>query len=573
MSYGLRFRDEKNVTHGRLKVKTTKEQEEEKRQKRAQKVKQYRGAFSRIVEKRQSGEKDEEGLQISQQILEMIPDIHTLWNYRREILLHLKEFLSEDELQRRLESERFLTEACLRANPKSYCAWHHRSWSMDLMPRPDWQRELALCNKFLSLDERNFHCWDYRRFVVRRAQVPAQEELNFTDEKIAVNFSNYSCWHYRSKLLPVVQPDPLGVRPVAEAKHKEELELVQNAAFTDPTDQSAWFYQRWLLGRSRPRQAVTRALVSTERCLAALVHPARAPVRLQLLVGDGAEPLAGTWRAADGQACSSVWVFAPSSPLPQPLAGPVRLRLQDDQGHDVDAELCVDADGRGARLCVAPDFGAPLSPALSSVMLEELDACRQLLEFDPDSKWTLLTSALLMQTIDRHAYEAETLLTLDELVELDYQRANYYKDLKSRLLVEYALERQRGDAVDLTGLALTALYHAPLLALVRTLVLDDNHLRRPLPHLSALQCCESLSLDRNELSSLAGWPALPSLVSLSLRDNALSDVGSLAALSCCPRLQSLDLRGNPLAQGDQAELRRNVLAVLPKLATLNGVHV
>ncbi|XP_034251418.1 geranylgeranyl transferase type-2 subunit alpha isoform X2 [Thrips palmi] len=553
--------------HGRLKVKTTKEQEEERRVKRAQKVKQYRLAYGRIVEKRQAGERDEEGLQISQQILEMIPDIHSLWNYRREIIEHLKESGSEDDLQRRLESERHLTETCLRANPKSYGAWHHRTWVMDSMPSPDWQREVALCTKFLNLDERNFHCWDYRRFVAARAALAPQQELSFTDDKIAVNFSNYSCWHYRSKLLPLVYPDPAGVRPVREDQHRHELELVQNAAFTDPNDQSAWFYQRWLLGRSQPAQAVTRALVSPGLCLVATARPAKARgLGLQLLLDS--RPLDGRWRSADGQRCSSVWVFEPASPIPSPLPGDVAARFLDASGAEVDVALDVVADGSSAALNSVPAFGAPLSPALASVMMEELDACRQLLEFDPDSKWTLLTSVLLMQTIERQQFEAETVLTLDTLVELDYQRANYYKDLRSRLVLEYALERQRGDAVDLTRLSLTALYHAPLLALVKTLVLDDNHLRRPLPQLAALQCCETLSMDRNELVSLSGWGAMPNLRRLSLRGNALASVDSLAPLACCPRLRELDVRNNPVASVEA--LRSAVKAVLPGLGVLNG---
>lgn len=91
-------------------------------------------------------------------------------------------------------------------------------------------------------------CYNYI-FENILGKLSKQEELEFTKAKIEENFSNYSAWHYRSKLIEEAlrsretDADELLDRET----FRRELELIENAAATDPNDQSAWCYEKWLL--------------------------------------------------------------------------------------------------------------------------------------------------------------------------------------------------------------------------------------------------------------------------------------------------------------------------------------
>ncbi|XP_065065196.1 geranylgeranyl transferase type-2 subunit alpha-like isoform X1 [Rhopilema esculentum] len=240
--------------HGVLKVKTTAEQEAERKKERAEKAEKFKTLTEEIFNKRKNEELDDELLKLTEKLLGSNPDFSTMWNIRKEIFLKIKQQRSDDEMNELFLHELKFLQSCLHVNPKSYGVWEHRRFALQNMPSPDWKRDLMLCNKFLSMDSRNFHCWDYRRFVVKNANVSSKEEFDFTTKKISENFSNYSAWHNRAKLLPLVHPDPQCKGKVEETALLREFGLVQNAFFTDPNDQSAWFYQRWLLGRGMLRQ-------------------------------------------------------------------------------------------------------------------------------------------------------------------------------------------------------------------------------------------------------------------------------------------------------------------------------
>ena len=123
-----------------------------------------------------------ETIQETQTLLEKAltvnPDPNHLWNHRRELMLLLirrrqqhQTQGDDDDFDFDLSTELKLVQAALMRNPKAYGAWFHRKWCLAVSSQKTtsttlWQQELALTAQFLQLDERNFHCWNYRRFII-----------------------------------------------------------------------------------------------------------------------------------------------------------------------------------------------------------------------------------------------------------------------------------------------------------------------------------------------------------------------------------------------------------------------
>ncbi|XP_054796184.1 geranylgeranyl transferase type-2 subunit alpha 1 isoform X2 [Prosopis cineraria] len=199
-----------------------------------------------------------EALEISARLLEINPESYTAWNYRKLAVEHRvsQSESNPDTIKSIFDEELKVVESALRQNFKSYGAWHHRKWVLS-KGYSSMDNELRLLDRFQKADPRNFHAWNYRRFVCALMKRSDEDELNYTEQMIGTNFSNYSAWHNRSVLLSnLMKREVEGYFP-KEKVLEEEYNQVQNALFTDPDDQSGWFYHLWLIDQTVKSDAPT----------------------------------------------------------------------------------------------------------------------------------------------------------------------------------------------------------------------------------------------------------------------------------------------------------------------------
>ncbi|KAF8163141.1 rab-protein geranylgeranyltransferase [Crassisporium funariophilum] len=290
--------------HGVKRTRQAADELEARKRRERVKIEEFNNLTQSVLSKKKNRDWSPEALNATTRLLQVNPEFYTVWNYRRNILVHgIFVNRSAEERKNLLSDELSMTMSQLKAHPKIYWIWNHRRWCLETVPEgpgsegePDvlgwkqsvWDKELLVVERMLDADSRNFLAWDYRRYVLGSMPTsrPEASELVYTSKKIESNFSNFSAWHQRSKVLSSLWAQGL----LDEEKSREdEYDLLRNAMYTDPSDQSVWMYHRWLVGTSGGKVLLEREIAVIQElldeqpdskwCMESIVHYKRLLLR------------------------------------------------------------------------------------------------------------------------------------------------------------------------------------------------------------------------------------------------------------------------------------------------------
>ncbi|KAI1506617.1 hypothetical protein F5X99DRAFT_403979 [Biscogniauxia marginata] len=200
-----------------------------------EKIKTYRDLEDQIQAQAASGIYGLALFQLTTKLVHLNPEHYTVWNVRRRCLISgllsrrsdqgsgaqdpVSDAKNRELDAHVLQSELAFITPLMVQFPKCYWIWNFRRWILSQcllrlpipIARKIWETELDLVSKMLTKDQRNFHGWGYRRFVVTILESPklmgksmAEDEFAYTTRMIQGNLSNFSAWHHRSQLIPRV---------------------------------------------------------------------------------------------------------------------------------------------------------------------------------------------------------------------------------------------------------------------------------------------------------------------------------------------------------------------------------
>ncbi|KAI3631824.1 hypothetical protein MIR68_010297 [Amoeboaphelidium protococcarum] len=531
-------------------------------------IKTYRAALDRLQEIKQEtllGTSIDDGQVIlswikdCQQVLLMNPEHYPAWNVLRKLLLIRIPTLDNstadaDESQSQKVMIREMLKfnlKCMKMNPKSYWSWNFRQWLFNqfqcvVVDDQIIKEEVVLINRLLDADDRNFHGWDYRRWFMGTFMnnsgdiddsVPVQTdslkvvnsvidtysaqlrdaEMEYCLTKIKANFSNYSAWHYRSKM----QSSPL-----------VDLELVQNALFTSPDDQAAWFYHDWIIG------SLLRPIwwqITDLGCglIKVTLHFNHRVLCNQQLVEQ--QPFIWYPQDRNQDSMSGIWYSVINiNQTAEKIELPAGLFIL-NQFQQSSMKIVIDLVNR------------KVIDESQQLIKGEIQLLNELLELEPDCANVHFRLAQLYEMLGDFL---SAIQRVQSLLKTDKLRLGLFKDWLNSLQVheQLSLDMQRSSTkVDLVNSSLTKVDLQLIPAQVEELVLDYN-----------------------QITQLNNVEHLSNLKVLSIRSNGIKALESLNGLCLLANsLRELNVEGNPFAI-DNSEYRPLLKTMLPFLTKIDG---
>jgi geranylgeranyl transferase type-2 subunit alpha len=288
------------------------------------------------------------------------------------------------------------------------------------MDDPDWKTELYLINKILDVDSRNFHIWAYRRYVIHKSAINSPlQEFEYTTRKIYQNFSNYSAWHYRQKVFKEAFPESF------ETQLKNDLDLVRNAIYTEPADQSSWMHQKWLLGERAKVPQALKAICFHRADSTVLLVVFNIKLKLKaspILLVDQMETVA----KFETMFKLLIVTFKRTKGAVQVFIGNEHIFSKAFVGVNISGEIAFDSISELGISNHENNSGLHMHHCASdNVWKNELNSIASLAELEPDSKWAILTLAKMYENLGQID---ESQQMYEKLVLIDPYRVNYYRD-------------------------------------------------------------------------------------------------------------------------------------------------
>lgn len=206
-----------------------------------------------------------------------------------------------------------------------------------------------------------------------------------------------------------------------------ELDLVMHATFTDPSDTSAWFYQRWLLESCKTsRSKIWRAHL-TQIKATIVFHDHISIQSSSVCLSIDGDVLDCQWISCNEQKFSKIWETKFNLSLNICEYSDIFLKFDDT----------IYRFYRSNTSWICKTEVSEMEMCNEVQLREQLVNYKQLFEMEGQNKWALLTGIFLMKNIDFILFYPNILNDLELLSKIDKLRYNYYKDLRKYIFYIY----------------------------------------------------------------------------------------------------------------------------------------